>query len=694
MLTGISALIATVLLYLFWWQSSLLPQTDYKIYDWITTHFPSHHTTGSTVVVEIDDKSLKAFGQWPWPRVLSAEIISKIADAKPAVIAFDVMFSEYDRLSPNTFQLFYKNYFDLNVTTEGMPESLHDNDRILSETIGRSKTILPIFSSSYNESNTCILPNAISHTSEFRTDHIYGIEHAVCPLPMYQKKIKGIGHIHAEADSDGILRRIPLLIRYKNTLVPTLGLGAVGLLDASSNVHTVSKFRGDTGIDVYNRHLLGDRETNTLLTFYPLEHYEKISAYDLLSGQYNPAAMRGKFVFVGTSALGLDTQHTLNKGLQIPGVYVHATMVENILNDDLRVQPSVYPPLHFMVSFLVALILLVLMWAKRYLSVLIVVFGMFLVAAIEVYWGWQNHAYVSIGYFVIPLLSYLFILSLVMFFINYRNKKNFIAEIEQVREKKALLQDEISRTEAEIEYQRVMLFQQSKLAAMGEMIDNIAHQWRQPLNMLGVIVQDVDHAYKSGKIDEHYISELTTDSMEQILYMSNTIEDFRNFMRPDQTSISFDLNESVQQSIQLLWGMFESQKIYIDVVFPDDPVLIFGSSSEFKQVLINLLKNARDAVVEDTPQHPTITIRIFVDDEYVSLTIKDNGKGISPEVVGRIFEPYFTTKKMSHGSGIGLYMSYAIVHTKMGGMLVGANTDNGALFTITLPLSKKLENHQ
>lgn len=690
-LAGIGAFVATVLFYLFWWESAFLPQLDYKIYDRLTASFPSRHSSGSTVIVEIDDKSLKAFGQWPWPRIMSAEIINRISDAKPAVIAFDVIFSEYDRLSPDRFQLFYKKFFDLNVTTEGIPEAFRDNDRILSESIGRNKTILPVFYGANSEMNECLLPNAVSYTSELRMDQIYDMGGMACSLPIYQRQTKGIGHIHAMGDSDGTLRRIPLLVRYKEVLLPTLGLSAVGLLGSSIDAHPVSKLEGDIGIDLYDRHLRGDSSANGLLTFYPFEKYEKISAYDLLSGNYDPAAMRGKFVFVGTTTLGLDTQHTLSNGSQIPGVYLHATMVENILNNDLKVQPSIYPLIHIVFSFMVALILLLLMRVKRYLSILAVVFAVVAIAIFGTYWGWQHNRYISIGYLVVPLLSYLFILSLILFFIDYRDKKNFIAEIERTREKKARLKNELERSEAEIEYQKTILFQQSKLAAMGEMIDNIAHQWRQPLNMLGVIIQDLEHTYRSGKMDKHAISEITADSMEQIMFMSNTIEDFRNFMKPNQKNIPFDINEAVEQSIQLLWGMFESYRIHIDVLYSKEPVSVFGAPSEFKQVVINLLQNARDALLEHLPLNPTITIRIVADNSYVSLTIQDNGGGIRSEVMERVFEPYFTTKQEGQGSGIGLYMSYTIIHTKMGGMLVGSNTDDGALFSITLPLWKGLE---
>jgi len=280
-------------------------------------------------------------------------------------------------------------------------------------------------------------------------------------------------------------------------------------------------------------------------------------------------------------------------------------------------------------------------------------------------------------------------LALLMFFIDYRNKKRFIDELNRSALQKQRLQSALSASESEIEYQKVMLFQQSKLAAMGEMIDNIAHQWRQPLNLLGVIIQHAEFAYSKGKMDENYIQKMNTDSMEQILFMSQTIDDFRNFVKPDRQNILFDLNKSVEESIRLLSGMFKANSITITAEYSDAPLMAMGSPSEFKQVIINLLHNARDALLENNQINPMIHIKIVADQSDATITLKDNGGGIALAVIDKIFEPYFTTKDEMKGSGIGLYISRAIIKTKIGGEITASNIENGALFTITLPLDAR-----
>lgn len=680
------SLLFTALFYLFWWNTPLLRQLDYKLYDQLNTISPTLNTPDSTVIVDIDDKSLKAFGQWPWPRVITAELINRVADSNPKVIAFDIVFSEPDRTSPVMLQSFYRDFFNLNIHVEGIPNELQDNDQILSDALGLSTTVLPVFSDATMFHKECLLPP--SHVKENRLESVKfeNLDSMVCSLPLYQQRANAIGHIHAIADSDGALRRLSMFMGHFDELIPSLAIAVLGSREGMISTRTISPLKGDMEFSIGENRFPSDRNANSLLTFYPLDRYKKVSAYDLLSGKVDSRILKNKFVFIGATAMGLDTWHTTGDGTILPGVYIHATALENLLHRELKVQPSLYRIVNVVFSFLIAIILLVMMKKKHYLSILFT-FMILVVASFGItYVGWQYNIYLSIGYFIVPLISYLFILSMVMIIIDYRESKRFLEEIQQSSEQKRQLKLELDRSENEIEYQKAMLFQQSKLAAMGEMIDNIAHQWRQPLNTLGVIVQDTQYAHRKGKLDQQYLQNLTSESMEQIAFMSQTIEDFRNFVKPNQKNSPFDLNEPVEQSLQLLSVMFDSHRISIDVEYSNRALEIYGSSRELKQVMINLLNNARDALVERKVENPIIQIRVFGDDMYGAITIQDNGGGILPEHIERIFEPYYTTKEEGKGSGIGLYMSYAIVRTKMGGMIEVENVEEGTLFTIMLPL--------
>lgn len=643
-----------------------MSQIDYQLLDRSRSSLSSYHTPRHTVVVEIDDKSLKAFGQWPWPRMITAELIHRLGESQPHSVALDVVFSEQDRSSPRILESFYRDFFDLNITIKGIPDELRDNDRLLAQSFSETNVILPVFSDASQEAKECLFPSRHPIANAMAPDTLYSIDALVCSLPLYQKNAYAVGHIHAGADSDGVLRRIDLFMRYRDEVIPTLG--AAALVD-------------------YNVTFEGTASSN-LMTFYPYESYPKVSAYNVLSGTVDPKIFKGKHIFVGTTALGLDTWHTLSNGTVLPGVYVHATVAENILNNDLKVQPEGYKAFNIFTSFFFALLFLIWMRRTKRLKILFSSLVIFTGALALTMIALKNGVYLSIGYFIVPLLSFLFILSLFMFIIDYRNTKRFLEQIRRNSEQKELLKNELDRSESEIEYQKAMLYQQAKLASMGEMIDNIAHQWRQPLNNLAMIVQDAEFAYRGGRIDQPYVEKMTSDSMDQINFMSQTIDDFRNFVKPDQRNNPFDINDAVGESLQLLEGMFRAHTIRVDVEYCTKPLIGFGSASELKQVMINLLSNARDALVERNVVNPFITIRLFCDDEYGAITIQDNGGGIDEGVIERIFEPYFTTKAEGKGSGIGLYISYSIIRTKMGGTIEASNVEGGTLFTITIPLCK------
>jgi len=667
------SLLLTFFFYLFWWYSPLLSYLDYKLYDRLNHTFPSSHTPASTVVVEIDDKTLKEFGQWPWPRIITAKLIDTMAKSNPSAIVLDMIFAEEDRTSPITLQSFYRTVLDVNITINGLPESLQDNDTILSDVIGRSPMVLPVFSNTDRQSSVCMLPSSVTYNDPLQNADLYNLDDLVCNLPRFQQRSQGIGHIHATADGDGILRRLSLAMRHQEVWIPTLGLAATASVNPGIHFDPASPFLGGMKLAVDGNRFFVDRYSDALLYFYPFDQYERISAVDILNGVINPERLKGKYLFIGSTALGLDSMYTMSDGSVRSGVFVHATMVENILNGDLGVQPSLYQPFNITLSFVIGLLLLFQMIRKRYISVVLSYFTVSVLASIITAMAWHYHLYLSIGYLIIPLSAYLFVLSLLMFFIDYRNKKRFI--------------DALNKSEAEIQYQKAMVFQQSKLAAMGEMIDNIAHQWRQPLNLLGVIIQHAEFVYPKGKVDGDYIRKMSADSMEQILFMSQTIDDFRNFVKPDRKNIPFDLNQPLKESLRLLSGMFKANDIALDVSYSETPLMVMGSPSEFKQVIINLLQNARDALLKNHQTNPQITLHLFANQTDAMITITDNGGGIASNIIEQIFDPYFTTKEEGEGSGIGLYISNAIIQTKMGGKITVSNVENTAVFTITLPLA-------
>lgn len=242
--------------------------------------------------------------------------------------------------------------------------------------------------------------------------------------------------------------------------------------------------------------------------------------------------------------------------------------------------------------------------------------------------------------------------------------------------------------EQEIREQQAILTQQSRLAALGEMIGNIAHQWRQPINSLGLIVQDLKEAYRFGELNQSYVETISSKAMEQIHYMSNTIDDFRNFFNPDKDKKIFSLNKSIENTKNILKQGIRNNSIECEISIPKD-IFIYGYKNEFSQVIFNLLSNARDAVMSSKPKTPKIKIQVKNKKNSAEISVSDNGGGIPPDILPSIFDPYFTTKSEGKGTGIGLYMAKKIIENHMDGSLLVHNTKDGVCFTIVLPIEKK-----
>lgn len=226
-----------------------------------------------------------------------------------------------------------------------------------------------------------------------------------------------------------------------------------------------------------------------------------------------------------------------------------------------------------------------------------------------------------------------------------------------------------------------LLIHQGRLAAMGEMIGNIAHQWRQPLNSLGLVIQQLLLLYDKGGLTKEVLTKNVGTSQELIKHMSKTIDDFRNFFRPDKEKVAFKVSESVASTLLLVEDSFKKQNINIVIVAKNDPV-IRGYKNEYAQVLLNILNNARDALTERESQDRMVTITICAEESLSVLTVADNAGGIPEEIMDKIFDPYFTTKGPQQGTGVGLFMSKTIIEKNMGGRLSARNTTDGAEFRI------------
>lgn len=224
---------------------------------------------------------------------------------------------------------------------------------------------------------------------------------------------------------------------------------------------------------------------------------------------------------------------------------------------------------------------------------------------------------------------------------------------------------------------------QAKMAAMGEMMDAVAHQWKQPLNALSLYGDLLMMDFKAGEVTQDYIDKFVDDIQEQITHMVSTLSEFRTFFRPDKEPEPFGLKRCIQSVLLLVHD--EMLRNTIDVsVDSKREIIVYGIENEFKHLLLNLLSNAKDALVANDVSERRISIRFFTEGDHVAVEVEDSAGGVASEIIDDIFKPNFTTKGEEKGTGIGLYMSTQIAQ-KMHGTLTVENAGDGALFRLTIP---------
>jgi PAS domain S-box-containing protein len=234
------------------------------------------------------------------------------------------------------------------------------------------------------------------------------------------------------------------------------------------------------------------------------------------------------------------------------------------------------------------------------------------------------------------------------------------------------------------EASQALLIQQSKLAEMGMMIGAIAHQWKQPLNAIWLMTQDLKMSYDYEELTPELMERFKAEMGDQVKFMSQTIEDFRNFYKPSISKTTFSLSAAIRSVLALLRSQLEKEDIALSSEF-DDSVFVRGYESEFKQVILNIVNNAKDALAQKQKENKVIKIRVYKNGDSVNVNIFDNAGGIDEKLLadGKIFEPYNTTKG-ENGTGVGLSLSKTIIEKKMGGKISACNIDGGALFAIEL----------
>jgi signal transduction histidine kinase len=286
-------------------------------------------------------------------------------------------------------------------------------------------------------------------------------------------------------------------------------------------------------------------------------------------------------------------------------------------------------------------------------------------------------------------LFLIIIISILSFFISQKINKTFKKYQSRVLKNEASLKDlnhnlhdkiELALEEAK-KKDRAMLHQ-SRLARMGEMLSMISHQWRQPLSQLAGIIMELETTVTFKKANEKFLLNCASDATKIIQHMSLTIEDFKNFFKPEKSKENFYISKACEGAISLIKDSLINQNIDLDFQIKNDKK-VYSYKREYSQVILNLLVNAKDALLINQIKHGKITLIVDTIDNLAFVEVRDNAGGIKNEYLDLVFEPYFSTKK-SHGTGLGLYMSKMIIEQNMQGKISVQNGKKGAIFRIIL----------
>jgi len=634
----IGAILLALLIHLYFYQSTMMKELDYKFYD-LTQLFLSDFKAENpsyTVIIDIDEKSLQTLGQWPWPRVINAKLIDKINKMNPSALGVNILFPEKDRTSPLVMQEFYKRFFNLNIHLDDFPIELQDNDNLLAQSIQHSGATLSTYfhDSPYTDAHCRKLLYKEDLFKTIETD--LNTPSLLCNYETLQNKVENFGFINASVDSDGIFRRIPLFVDYKNHIFPSFALATILSFDKYININTK------------NSSILVDFSTKPKV----------FSAIDVLNGNILASEIQGKVVILGSSLTGLSPTYMTSTGKKISSSMVHASVIDNILENSFLVENKIHKTVNLLISFFISLLIILLLFKRFYLHVGVLFLFTMIISFSYLFNAYLAGVYISIAYLWVPFL--LFFTLILLYHIK------FIEQEQQEQEK--------------------LLIRQSKLASLGEMISLIAHQWRQPLSSINGSVLNIDMNLRKQNLYSKELDKQLNEIEETTNYLSETIHDFTDFFLVNKEKETFYISEVIKQAQRLL-ALSNRKEVQIIYTKNRADIEITGYRSELVQSLLILLNNSVYACHENLDHHGQgeIIIDTYLKKELLSISVEDNGKGIDKKTMKKIFNPYFTTKNRQHGTGLGLYILKLIIENSMNGRIFVSNGEKGAIFTIEIP---------
>ncbi|MEG3753372.1 CHASE2 domain-containing protein [Psychromonas arctica] len=352
---------------------------DWKVYDFYNSYYPQSEPNKSIIIIDIDDQSIEAIGQWPWPRFQLAEALRSVIEGKPSSILIDILLTEKDRSSLANIQQLFATQFAIDLDLSSVPHVLKDYDAYFSQVIDGTPVILSSLLSQYEVQqqkqciNSYVEQKNYQKTTEdtlekslrnFNSRQYKGI---ICPLQQFYQHAAATGFINPSIDNDGIVRRIPIVKMYNNKLIPSLSMAGLTVIFGSE--FTVNRGHVGTSIKLNNNYIPVDQSGDALLNFRGEgRHYQTISMLNLMNGTISPDYFTGKVVLLGATASALNDISNTYLDPVFPNVELHATLIDNVISDDVLTIPIWFGELESFMILLIGILLALLMIKKSVMA--------------------------------------------------------------------------------------------------------------------------------------------------------------------------------------------------------------------------------------------------------------------------------------------------------------------------------------
>ncbi len=679
-------------------------QLRLKLFDLYQEINPREIESNPVVVIDIDEASLSAFGQWPWPRNLLARLVDFAAESDVHGIGFDILFPDADRLSPESLIQHYGTLPpQLQQTLDGLPS----NDAILAESVARAPVVLGVALSSTATSDGTLLalPTPIFEKGGDPRDFLVRYSGTVGNIAAIGERSRGQGVVSLSTRRYGVVRRLPAVVRVNESLLPAFSIELLRMAAGGESLSVFTDDAGISGVSFAGQFVQTDRSGQFWPHFSRHDPARFVSARDVLNGAVDPKLLADKFVLIGTTAVGVGDVSATPVGQNMSGVEIHAQLLETLLTGGLLHRPNFAVASEIAIMLIVCIFLVVVHSRRKAVTII----GFFLLLSFTVV-GVSWAAFVLESTLIdatyplfVAVVLYLFLVS-----------GGFLRE-ERVRrrreERLRELQDELINV--------------SRVSAMSQLSSALAHELNQPLTAIinyiqagRRVISKASAQAEGGKVATagvqetvaassaanssassaagsaaqpdpatvQRVGEMMAKALTQAERAGGIIRGLRDtFEKREATRAPEDLDAIIEEAVLL--GQISSARPPAEVTsrLNKDLPPVDVNRIQVQQVIVNLVRNAIEAVSASPVRH--VAVEAFPhSEEKIEVVVSDSGPGVAPEVEEKLFQSFVTTK--DSGMGIGLSICHSIIEMHGGEMWLTKSSEGGASFHFTLPTAR------